>query len=157
MLRKLVRDRADLYRLFKYRGGCTIPLFQLSVWCEKFVPARHYAVIWKQLLFANKRNRVRWVVLGLSQDGACTDLFENFSENSLKRNLSNDTTVTPPLFSLVNTFKEIKWKAPVTWRKSVIICGFFGLLAISQIFFTLLQRFLQIWRNTCRQSSFLWS
>ncbi len=89
-----------------YRGGCTIPLFQLSVWCEKFVAAQHYAVIWKQLLFANKRNRVRWVVLGLSQEGACTHLFENFSENSLKGDLSNDTTVIPPLFSLVNTFKK---------------------------------------------------
>ncbi len=69
------------------------------------VAARHYAVIWKQLLFANKRNRVRWVVLGLSQDGACTDLSENFSEDSLKGDLSNDNIVSPPLFSLVNTFK----------------------------------------------------
>jgi hypothetical protein len=32
-------------------------------------------------------------------------LFENFREISLKRDLSNDTTVSPPLFSLVNTFK----------------------------------------------------
>ncbi len=48
----------------------------------------------------------RWVVLGLSQDGACTNLFENFRENSLKGDLSNDTTVTPPLLSLVNSFKE---------------------------------------------------
>jgi hypothetical protein len=30
-----------------------------------------------------------------------TDLFENFSENSLKGDLSNDTTPTPPLFSLI--------------------------------------------------------
>jgi hypothetical protein len=29
--------------------------------------------------------------------------FENFRENSLKRDLSNDTTANPPLFSLVNT------------------------------------------------------
>ncbi len=34
-------------------------------------------------LLGNNRNRVRWVVLCLSQDRACTDLFENFSENSL--------------------------------------------------------------------------
>ncbi len=53
---------------------------------------------------------VRWAVLGLSQDGACTDFFENFSENSLKGDLSNDTTVTPPLFSLVNTFKVKKYR-----------------------------------------------
>jgi hypothetical protein len=32
-------------------------------------------------------------------------LYENHSENSLKGDLSNDTTVNPPLFSLVNTFK----------------------------------------------------
>jgi hypothetical protein len=84
---------------------CTIPLFQLSVRCEKCVAARHYAVICKQLLNANDINRVRWVVLDLLQDGACTDFFENFSENSLKGYLSNATTFNPPLFSLVDTFK----------------------------------------------------
>jgi hypothetical protein len=31
-------------------------------------------------------------------------LFENHSEKSLKPDLSNDTSVNPPLFSLVNTF-----------------------------------------------------
>jgi hypothetical protein len=31
--------------------------------------------------------------------------FENFRENSLKGDLSNDITLNPPLFSLVNTFK----------------------------------------------------
>ncbi len=41
--------------------------------------------------------------LGLPQDGACTDLFENLSEISLNGNLSNATTFNPPLFSLVNT------------------------------------------------------
>ncbi len=55
--------------------------------------------IWKPLLFANNRNRVRRVVLGLSQDGACTDLFENLSENSLQRDLSNDNIVKTCLFS----------------------------------------------------------
>jgi hypothetical protein len=44
------------------------------------------------------------VVLGFSQDGACTDLLENLSVNSLKRDLSNALTFNPPLFSLVNTF-----------------------------------------------------
>ncbi len=68
--------------------------------------------IWKvcirgnQLMFANNRNRVPWVVLCLSQDGACTDSFENFRENSLKGDLSNDITLNPPLFSLVNTFNS---------------------------------------------------
>ena len=87
-------------------GRFTIPLFQLSVWCEKCVAARHYADVGIQLLFANNRNRVRCVVFCLSEDGACTDLFENFSENSLKQGLSIDTTFDPPLFSLVNTFKD---------------------------------------------------
>ncbi len=61
-----------------------IPLFQLSDWCEKCVAAWHYAMICKQLLISNDRNRVRWVVLGLSEDEACTDVFENLSVNSLK-------------------------------------------------------------------------
>jgi hypothetical protein len=34
-------------------------------------------------------------------------LYENHSENSLKGDLSNDATVNPPLFSLVNTFKKM--------------------------------------------------
>jgi hypothetical protein len=59
----------------------------------------------KQLLIANDRNRVRWLVLVLLQDGACMDLYENRSENSLKGDPLNDTTLNPPLFSLVNTFK----------------------------------------------------
>jgi hypothetical protein len=93
------------YRFLQYRGGCTIPLFQISVQCEKCVAARHYAVICKQLLNANDVNRVRGVVLDLLHDGACTDFFANLSENSLKGDLSNATTFNLPLFSLVDTFK----------------------------------------------------
>jgi hypothetical protein len=59
----------------------------------------------KQLLIANDRNRVCWLVLVLLQDGACMDLYENRCENSLKGDPSNDTTVNPPLFSRVNTCK----------------------------------------------------
>ncbi len=54
--------------------------------------------------FANNRNRVHGAVLDLSRVGACTDLFQNLSVNSLKGDLSNTTTFKPPLFSLVNTF-----------------------------------------------------
>ncbi len=101
---------ADSYRLLKYRGRYTIALFQISLWCENAVAARLYAVICKQLLISNNRNIVRWVVLGLPQDGACTDLFENLSEISLKGDLSNATTFNPHLFSLVNTFnKDCLW------------------------------------------------
>ncbi len=64
---------------------------------------QHYTVIGNQLFISNDRNRVRWVVLGLLQDGACTDLVENLSVNSLKGDLSN---ATAPLFSLANTLKE---------------------------------------------------
>jgi hypothetical protein len=41
---------------------------------------------------------VRWVVLCLSQDGACTDSFENFRDNSLKGGLFNDYSHPPPSF-----------------------------------------------------------
>ncbi len=64
------------------------------------------------LLFANnywmqmQETGVRWVVSGLPQDGACTDLFKNLSEISLKEDLSYATTFNQPLFSLVNTFKQ---------------------------------------------------
>jgi hypothetical protein len=48
------------------------------------------------------------VVLSLSHDGACTDSFENFRESSLKGDPSNDITLNPPLFSLVNTLNNFE-------------------------------------------------
>ncbi len=59
------------------------------------------------LLITNDRNRVRWVVFGLSEDGTSADLFENLSFYSLKGDLSSATTSNPPFFSLVNTFNVI--------------------------------------------------
>ncbi len=56
----------------------------------------------KQLLIAYDRNKICGTVLGHSQDVAYT----NIRENSLMRDLSNDSTANPPLFSLVNTFKQ---------------------------------------------------
>ncbi len=41
----------------QYRGRCTTASFQISLWCENGVAARHYDVICKQLLSANDRNR----------------------------------------------------------------------------------------------------
>ncbi len=70
-----------------------------------FISIRQYTIIGKQLLFSNDRNRAGGAVLGLSQDGARTNLFENFRENSFKRDLSNDTIASPPL--LVNTFNKM--------------------------------------------------
>ena len=71
-----------------------------------FIKLRRYTVIGKQLLISNDKNRVRWAVFGLLLDEDWTDLLENFSVNSLKWGLSNDTITNPPLFSLVNTFKR---------------------------------------------------
>jgi hypothetical protein len=88
-------------------------MFQLSLRCEKCAAAGHNSVIGKQLLFAN---RDRLVVLGLSQNGACSDLFENFSENSFKGDLPNYTTLTTPRFSLVNTFKLVF----IVWLKVLL-------------------------------------
>ncbi len=56
------------------------------------------------------------MVLCLSQDGACTDSFENFRDNNLKGDLSNDISLTLPLFSLVNTFKFRTWSALAPMR-----------------------------------------
>jgi hypothetical protein len=86
-------------------------MFEFTTWHASFpdffISLRHYTVIGKQLLLSNDRNRVPWAVLGLSQDGACIDLFENLSVNSLKGDLSNATTFKLPLFSLDNTFKNL--------------------------------------------------
>jgi hypothetical protein len=80
-------------------------MFEFTTWhasfADFFSKLRRYTVIWKQLLFANDRNRVRGAVFGLSQDGACTNLFQNFREHSLKQDLSNDTTVNQGWAKLV--------------------------------------------------------
>ncbi len=93
----------------------------------------------KQFFIANEKNRLRWVVLGLSQDGACIDLFENRSENSLMEDLSNITTFNPPLFSLVNTFKRIFYSL-VCFDHKLSNCShysklLYGLLQRDTIFF----------------------
>ncbi len=73
-------------------------MFQFSVLYEKCVAAWHYGVIGKQLFISNYRHSVRWEVLGLSQDGVCTDSFKNFIMESLKRDQSNDTHLTHLFF-----------------------------------------------------------
>ncbi len=63
-------------------------MFEFTTWhasfTDFFIKLRHYTGIGKQLLFANNRNRVCSADKGLSEDGACAILFENFRENSLK-------------------------------------------------------------------------
>jgi hypothetical protein len=61
-------------------------------------------------------------------------LFENFRENSLKQDLSNDTTVNPPHFSLVNTFKTNSnpqyWQKQLRFSYSYLILVMFGFLIL---------------------------
>ncbi len=86
-------------------------MFECTTWhasfTDFFIKLRRYTAIWKQLLFANYRNRVRGAVLGLSQDGACTDLFENLCVNRLKGDLSNILSVHPHIH------KEIIKRSPL--------------------------------------------
>jgi hypothetical protein len=69
-----------------------------------FASFRHYALLGYNYCSHITETGFAQVVLGLSQDKVCTGLFENFSVNSLKQDLSNDATFNPPLFSLVSTF-----------------------------------------------------
>ncbi len=79
--------------------GCKFPRF-----------FHHPPMLYRYWETINAFKWVRWEVLGLLQDGAFTDLFENLSVNSLKGDLSNATTFNPPLFSMVNTFKTAVWR-----------------------------------------------
>ncbi len=69
------------------------------------VAARHWSRVWKQLLISNERNTLRWYFFVSFRIGS--DSFENLSLNEqLKaRSVERSTTINPPLFSLVNTFK----------------------------------------------------
>ena len=85
--------------------------FPITVKCRAASPFSHHTLNWNNgFVLSNVRNRLRWAVLGLSQDGFSTDSFENFSVKSLKRDQSNDIKFYPPFFSLVNTFKS-NWVA----------------------------------------------
>jgi hypothetical protein len=83
-------------------------MFEFTTWPASFtdfiIKLRYYTAEGKQLLISNDKNRVRYAVPDLSQGGVYTNLFENVREYSLKRDLSNDTPVSPPLFSLVYIF-----------------------------------------------------
>ncbi len=71
-------------------------IFEFTMWHDFFIKLRRNTAIGKQFLISN--------------DG-CTYLVEILSKNSLKGDLLNATTFNPPLFSLVNTFKELKLSA----------------------------------------------
>ncbi len=98
---------SNSYRLPKYRGGSTKPLFQLGAWCEKFVATRNPTLCrylqtiieckWhKQGALSSFRPPTGW--------GLHRFLWKSH-ENSFKGDLSNATTFNPALFSLVDTFK----------------------------------------------------
>jgi len=78
-------------------------------------------------LFANNRNRYSLRVLCLSQDGACTESFENFRDKSLKGDLSNDVTLNPPLLSLENTFngENLKWLCELLKQRVSVSVSYF--------------------------------
>jgi hypothetical protein len=57
-------------------------------------------------LISNNKQQGSLRILGLSQDGAGTDLSENLSVNSLKGDLSNATTFNLPLHPVVIPFIE---------------------------------------------------
>jgi hypothetical protein len=63
-------------------------MFEFTTWhasfTDFFIQLLRYTAIWKQLFFANDRNRVRGVALGLSQNGACTEMFKNLRGEQLK-------------------------------------------------------------------------
>ncbi len=72
-------------------------------------------IILIEFLYSNNRNKLRWAILGLPQDGVCTTLFENFSVNSLKRDLTKNAIFNPPIFSLV-TFRVRIYEGYLTYN-----------------------------------------
>ncbi len=72
---------------------------------------------WETIIYFKWQKQGSLSSFGLLQDGACTDLVENLSVNSLKGDLSNNTTRNPPQFSLVNTFNPIDIKISEFKRK----------------------------------------
>jgi hypothetical protein len=58
---------------------------------------------------------------GLSQNGDCTDLFENLCVNSLKEDLANATPFNPPLFSLSFLASLLQSKRPICYVISYLL------------------------------------
>ncbi len=99
------KGRADLSRYLKrFMMESLLTVFFCFNYEYEYVAARHYAVIWKQFFISIDRNRgLGWVDLGLSQDEARTDLFENLN-SFLKGDLSIGTTFNQTLFSYPFSF-----------------------------------------------------
>ncbi len=68
-----------LFRGHPNWGGCTIPLFQLSVWCEKVCRSPTMMPCLEILSISNNRNTLRWVLFGISQDGAFAQILLKIS------------------------------------------------------------------------------
>jgi hypothetical protein len=108
-------------------------------WCKKICKIQITLPIIHPMLGINNclqiiETGVRWVVLCLSQDGACTESFENFRDKSLKGGLSNDITLNPPLFSLENTFKVLSTVYTlfhINYRELSFCCSWKGMVNAS--------------------------
>jgi hypothetical protein len=82
----------------------TIPLFQISVLCEKCIAAWYYTLLGINYSMQIIETGFVEQFYASHRMGPAPICFENFREHSLKRDLSNDATANPSLFSLVNTF-----------------------------------------------------
>ncbi len=84
----LFQIKLQFFAIFWSVGKEPIAMFEFTTWhasfTDFFIKLLRYTAIWKQLFFANDRNRVRGAVLGLSQNGACTEMFENLRGEQLK-------------------------------------------------------------------------
>ncbi len=112
------KNRLTIINLFTWRdiwsvGKEPIVMFEFTTWhasfTDFFIKLRRYTDIGKQLFISNDRHRVRWEVLGLSQDGVCTDSCESFSVKSLRLDQSKDTKFSPPSF-LIGQYIEVALK-----------------------------------------------
>jgi len=77
----------------------------------------------------------------------CTDLFENFSVNSLKQDLSNDASFNPPLFSLVNTFSVKKNRLDCLIITPMIVV--FGVRRFGDTSLSLISKHIQTTKHLC--------
>jgi hypothetical protein len=104
---KDLKWRANTYRFLCFRGRFTTPLFRKEHYVKTMTQPYIDAVFANNYFIQIIEKRVRWAVLGLSHRIGSALIFMKISFknlNSLKRDLSNNAIVSPPLFLLVNTF-----------------------------------------------------
>jgi hypothetical protein len=77
----------------------------------------------------------------------CTDLFENFSVNSLMHDLSNDASFNPPLVSLLNTFNVKKKGLDCLIITPMIVV--FGVRRFGDTSLSLISKHIQTTKHLC--------